>query len=81
MAQSPQLPPEKSASRTAKARVGALSRAVRNGERPAADLDAARQELRDARAEEYIRAALAASPPLSEDASHRIAALLTGGAG
>lgn len=77
MARTP-LPPEITRTR---ARVAALSRAVRNGERPQADLEAARQELKDARTEDYIRKVIAAAPPLSDAAAQRIVGLLmTGGA-
>jgi hypothetical protein len=62
-----------------RARTAALTRAVRNGERPASDLEAAQREHKDARTEDYIRKAVAAAPPLSDEAAHRIVALLLTG--
>ncbi len=73
-------PPSPPVART-RARVGALTRAVRNGERPQVDLDNAKRDHKDARVEDFIRKELAAAPPLSDGAAQRIVALLmTGGA-
>lgn len=73
-------PPSPEVSKT-RARVGALARAVKYGERSQADLDEAKREHKDARTEDFIRKALAQAPPLSDEAAQRIVGLLlTGGA-
>lgn len=62
----------------ARASVAALSRCVRNGERPADDPDlvTARRDLNAARLESYIEKVLAQAPPLSDEQRNRLAELL-----
>lgn len=60
-------------------RVAALSRAVRNNERPEADLIEARRDHRAARTYEFVRKAVAEAPPLTDAQCQRIAALLLAG--
>lgn len=59
-----------------RARVAAMSRAVRNGERPAADLDRAKRDFNAAKIADYIRRALAEAPPLTDEQRVRLADLL-----
>ena len=59
-----------------RARVAALSRAVRAGERPASDLDDARRDYRTATLADYIERTLAAAPPLTDEQRTRLAELL-----
>lgn len=62
-------------------RVGGLTRAVRNGERPADDpeLLEARQNLKALRVEEYVLKVVQDAPPLTPEARDRIATILRGG--
>jgi uncharacterized protein (DUF433 family) len=62
-----------------RARVAALARAVRAGERPAADLDDARRNLAALRLEEYVQKIITDWPPLSPEQLERITGLLTAG--
>jgi hypothetical protein len=60
-----------------RARIGALSRAVKNGERPDnGELDDARRGLAEAKIAAYIEKVLAAAPPLSDEQRTRLAELL-----
>jgi hypothetical protein len=59
-----------------RARVAALTRS-RQPTDP--DLLAAKRDLAESRAEEYIRRIVDAAPPLTQDQRSRIAALLQGG--
>jgi hypothetical protein len=61
-----------------KSRVAALTRAVRNGERPADDQDLidSRRELATANIEAYIAKTLAKAPPLTESQKNALAELL-----
>lgn len=61
-----------------RARVAGLTRAVRNGERPADDPDLldAKQRLREATIAVYIEKTLAAWPPLTDEQRTRLAELL-----
>lgn len=61
-----------------RAKVGALSRAVKNGERPRNDpaLAKARQDLAAAKVADYINRTLADAPPLTNEQRTRLAELL-----
>jgi hypothetical protein len=61
-----------------KSRVAALTRAVRNGERPADDPDLidSRQQLATANIEAYIAKTLAKAPPLTDSQRNALAELL-----
>ena len=66
-----------------RARTAALTRAIRNGERPPddADLIDARQNLTALRLEEHVRRVLATAPrPSDEQLQHIATILLSGGA-
>ena len=60
-----------------RARVAALKRGVRAGERPADDpaLAEAQRNLRVLRAEDYIEKVLSAAPPLTDEQRTRLAEL------
>ncbi len=60
----------------ARAQVAGLSRAVRNGERPQADLDAAKSRLKAKLAERYVQKVLTEAPPLTDEQRTRLAELL-----
>lgn len=62
--------------RCARAKVAALSRGVRAGERPRKDLEAARRELAAANIEAYVTRTLADAPPLTDEQRTRLAELL-----
>jgi hypothetical protein len=61
-----------------RARIAALKRGIRAGERPADDpaLTEAYRNLRALRLEEYIEKTLAAAPPLTDEQRSRLAELL-----
>jgi len=61
-----------------RAKIGALTRAVRNGERPAdcPELREAKQKLAEIRAEDHVRRILDSAPPLSDEQRTRLAELL-----
>jgi hypothetical protein len=61
-----------------RARIAAISRGIRAGERPANDpaLDEAKRNLRALRTEEYITKVLAEAPPLTDEQRCRLAQLL-----
>jgi hypothetical protein len=64
-----------------RARVAALERSVRAGERPADDpaLEEARRNLRALRLEDHVAKVIAGWPPLTDAQVNRIVALLTAG--
>lgn len=62
-----------------RARVAALTRGVRAGERTQAELDEARRAFRAARVEEYVDRIVEDWPTLSDEQLERIAALLRAG--
>lgn len=68
----------------ARARVAALARCVRSGERNPEELDEARRDLTEANVRAYVKKALAQRPPLTDEQRNRLAELLrpvrTGGA-
>lgn len=64
------------AAKQVRGQVAALSRAVRNGERPKADLDAAKARFREIRDEDHFQEILAAAPKLTEEQRNRLAELL-----
>ena len=61
-----------------RARIAALTRAIRAGERPVDDpaLPEARRNLKAARAADYIRKVLEEAPPLSDEQRTQLAELL-----
>lgn len=67
---------------TERAKVAALTRAVRAGERPADDpaLIEARRNLRALRLADHVADVVAGWPPLSDDQKSHIASLLRDGA-
>jgi hypothetical protein len=64
-----------------RARVAALSRGVRAGERTPDELDNAKRDLAAANLEQYVRQAVAACPILTREQIDRVAAILRGGGG
>jgi hypothetical protein len=72
------VPPSKPVAHQ-RARVGALSRSVRAGERPQEDLDAAKQELVAVNLEDSVRKVLSSAPRPTDERLTRIAALLAAG--
>jgi hypothetical protein len=62
-----------------RARVGAITRAVRAGERSATDLAAAKRDLAAERLTEHVAKVLGSWPPLTEQQLDRIAAILRAG--
>ena len=68
-------------SRSEQARVAALSRCVRTGERPADDpaLADAKRNFKALRAEEYITRVLSEGPPLTDQQRTRLADLFRAG--
>ncbi|WP_018599658.1 hypothetical protein [Mycobacterium sp. 155] len=62
-----------------RARVAALTRACRNGERPQADLDEARRAMAEAQIEQYVRRVVAEAPPLTDAQRERLADLFRAG--
>jgi hypothetical protein len=61
-----------------RARIAAISRGIRAGERPTNDpaLEQAKRNLRALRTEEYITKVLAEAPPLTDEQRCRLAELL-----
>ncbi|QFS91146.1 hypothetical protein FIV07_10310 [Mycobacterium sp. THAF192] len=59
-----------------RARVGALTRAVRNGECAEGELTAAKRDLAAAKIANYVDRVLSEAPPLSDDQRNRLAELL-----
>ena len=64
---------------TKRARVAALSRGVRAGERTQAELDDARRDLKAVRLADHVAKALSTAPTLTPDQLGRVAAILHGG--
>jgi len=64
------------AAKRVRGQVAALSRAVRNGERPKADLDAAKARFQAIRDEDRFREILAEAPKLTDEQRNRLAELL-----
>lgn len=62
-----------------RARVAALSRGVRAGERTPDELDNAKRDLAAANLEQYVRRAVATCPTLTRQQIDRVAAILRGG--
>jgi hypothetical protein len=62
----------------ARARVAALSRGVRAGERTHDDLNAAKRDLVAANLEQHVRRAVDAFPSLTREQIDRVAAILRG---
>ena len=62
-----------------RARVGAITRAVRAGERPSADLDNARRDLAWEKLAEHAESVVAGWPQPTDIQLQRIAALLSAG--
>lgn len=60
----------------ARASVAGLSRAVRNGERPPADLAAAKRDLAAANIAAYIEKVVAQAPPFTREQVDRLRVLL-----
>jgi len=75
----PTIPPPSPAVASTRGRVAALTRSVRNGERPESDLIEARRAHRAAKTFDYVQKALAEAPPMTDEQAHRIAALLLAG--
>lgn len=63
-----------------RARVGALTRAVRAGERPPTDLDDAKQDLAYVRLAEHAARVVSTWPAPTDDQLQRVAAILRAGA-
>jgi len=64
------------AAKQLRGQVAALSRAVRNGERPQADLDAAKARFQKIRNEDRFQEILAEAPRLTDSQRTRLAELL-----
>ncbi|TXH28701.1 MAG: hypothetical protein E6R06_00300 [Mycobacterium sp.] len=64
------------AAKRVRGQVAALSRAVRNGERPKADLDAAKARFQEIRDEDRFQEILAEAPKLTDEQRGRLAELL-----
>jgi hypothetical protein len=62
----------------ARARVAALSRGVRAGERTPDELDNAKRDLAAANLEHYVRQTVATCPTLTREQIDRVAAILRG---
>lgn len=54
--------------------------AIANAARAGRDQTAARQQLKEAKLDRWIREALDTAPPLTDEQRHRLASMLTGGA-
>lgn len=62
-----------------RAKVGALARAVRNGERPKSDLDDARRDLAITKLAEHAEQVVSSWPPPTPEQLRRVAAILNAG--
>lgn len=62
--------------RSERARIAALTRGVRAGERDQSELDAAKVRFKGIRAEEYVQKLLAERPTLTDEQRTRLAELL-----
>jgi hypothetical protein len=60
----------------ARARVAGLTRCVKNGERPAAELADAKRELAEAKQTAYVEEILAAAPKFTDEQRTKLAELL-----